>query len=484
MKEPIDVQLHIGCQTRNSGSGGTFRHINAHSGEIQAEVPMAGAEEMCAAIESAAKAFEHWRRMKPTERRDILLRIGETVAAKSADFARLISLENGTPISISSQQAGAAREWFSYYAGWADKLTGEVAGTFMQSRDFTYSVAEPYGVIGAIIPWNGPLFSLAMKTATVLATGNTLVLKPSEWAPFSAELFARCLAEAGLPEGVCNIMPGGPAAGEALVAHPQVQKVTFTGGAVAARKISHSCAMALKPAVLELGGKSANIVFPDADLDAAANHAALWSVGIFSGQGCVFPTRLLVHAAVYDEMVERVAAAANALPMGNPLDQQMVRGPVISHEAADRILATIDKARASGAGRVVAGGTRAGGNLARGAYVTSTVLADVDPGSDLARNEIFGPVLVVTKFQDEEEAIRIANGTEYGLGAYLHTTNLKRAHSMADELRAGCVYINGAGIVEPDTPFGGIGLSGYGREGGRVGAEEFIRWKTVSVGRA
>lgn len=480
---PIAVKLHIGSEERSSGSGGVFQHVNAHSGEVQAEIPMAGAAEMNAAIEAAAAAFEKWRKVRPSERRDLLIRLGDLIAGRSAEFARLISLENGTPISISSQHGAIAREWFAYYAGWADKMTGEVSASFGHGRDFAYSLAEPYGVIGAMIPWNGPLHSIGMKAAPILATGNTLVLKPSEWSPFSAELFAQCVQQAGFPDGVCNVVPGGIEAGQALVAHPEVEKISFTGGAPAARAILAACADNLKPAVLELGGKSANIVFPDADLAKAAEHAALWSVGLLSGQGCVFPTRLLVHEDVYDEMVDRVKVVAEAIPMGDPLDQAMVRGPVVNHQAADRILGVIANATRDGAGRVVTGGDRGTGELAAGAYVRSTVIADVDPASDLAQNEVFGPVLAITKFADEAQAVKIANETRYGLGAYLHTTNLDRAHRVAEELQAGGVFINGALPVEPDTPFGGRGLSGYGREGGKAGAEEFIRPKTVAIGR-
>ncbi|MEP6785142.1 MAG: aldehyde dehydrogenase family protein [Sphingomonadales bacterium] len=481
MTAPIDVKLHIGARKLASGSGGTFEHVNAHSGDVQAAIPLAGAEEMNAAVDAASDAFEHWRRIRPSERRDMLIRLADLIGTRAADFARLISLENGTPIAISSQHGAIAREWFSYYAGWADKLTGDVSASFVHGRDFAYSLAEPYGVIAAIIPWNGPLHSIGMKAAPILAAGNTLVLKPSEWSPFSAELFAQCVEEAGIPDGVCNVMPGGIEAGQALVAHPAVQKVSFTGGAPAARAILADCARTLKPAVLELGGKSANLVFADADLDKAANHAALWSVGLLSGQGCVFPTRLLVQAEVYEEMVDRVAEVARSIPMGDPFDETMVRGPVVNHQAADRILATIRRNVDSGAGRVVAGGNRAGGPLAKGAYVQSTVFADVDPTSDLAQNEVFGPILAITKFSDEAEGIRLANATGYGLGGYLHTADLNRAHRVAEAMRAGGIFVNGAIPVEPDTPFGGRGLSGYGREGGRQGIDEFIRPKTVAI---
>jgi aldehyde dehydrogenase (NAD+) len=483
LHKPIDVHLHIGREMRRSGSGGTYHHVNAHSGEVQADVPLGGATDIEAAVAAATAAFDGWRRRKPSERRDLLSKLGDIVAARAQEFGEMVTLENGTPISITVQQAAGARAWISYYAGWADKLEGSVSSTFMHGRDFSYSLPEPFGVIGAIIPWNGPLHSLAMKSGPALAAGNTLVLKPSELAPFSAELFAQCVREAGIPDGVCNIVPGGVEAGEALVRHPAVEKISFTGGPATARHILASCAENLKPALLELGGKSANIVFQDADLDFAAIHATTWGLAMLSGQGCSFPTRLLVQEGIYDELVARCVERARSLPMGDPFDPSMAMGPVITAAAADRIVATAERAVREGNGRLLVGGRRASGPLARGAYVEPTVFADVDPACNLAQQEVFGPVLSILKFRTEAEAISIANSTRYGLAAFVHCHDLDRAHRVAEELRAGGVFINGAMLVEPDTPFGGLGLSGFGREGGRVGIDEYLRPKTVSIGR-
>jgi aldehyde dehydrogenase (NAD+) len=482
--KPLPVNLHIGGKQISQGSAGVFQHVYAHSGEVQAEIPLAGRREMNEAVEVAAKAFQEWRRWKPADRRDILLALGNLIASKADEFGRLVSLDNGTPISLSSQQAKASKAWISYYAGWADKLEGGVTSTFMQGRDFSYTLPEPFGVIGAIIPFNGPMNSLAMKTGPALAAGNTLVLKPSELAPFSAELFARCVREAGVPDGVCNIVPGGAEAGEALVKHPKVEKISFTGGPAAARRILMSCAEHMKPALLELGGKSANLVFPDADLALAAEHATTWSISVLSGQGCAFPTRLLVHTDVYDEMVERTVALAKALAMGDPFDPRMVMGPVINAAAAERILAAITRAKEAGDGRLVTGGHRAGGALSRGSYVEPTIFTDVKPSSELAQQEVFGPVLSILRFDAEEEAVRIANSTSYGLAAFIHTRDLERTHRIAGELRAGGIFVNGAALVEPDTAFGGLGLSGYGREGGRFGIDEYLRPKTVAIAQS
>jgi aldehyde dehydrogenase (NAD+) len=265
------------------------------------------------------------------------------------------------------------------------------------------------------------------------------------------------------------------------VRHPKVEKITFTGGISTARQILLACAETVKPALLELGGKSANIVFADADLDAAARHATTFSLQVFSGQGCIFPTRLLVHREVYPSMVERCVALARAIPMGDPFDRGNTMGPVISFAAADRIVGVAERAIREGHGTLVAGGCRAGGALAGGAYVTPTVFADVVPSSGLAQEEVFGPVLSIMPFETEDEAIRIANDTPYGLGAYLHTRDVARVHRIAGELRAGGVFVNGGAIAEPDTPFGGVGASGYGREGAKVGIEEYLRMKTVSI---
>jgi len=480
---PIDVRINIADQSRSSGSGGVFEHVNAHTGVVQAAVPMAGFSEVDAAVRAAAVVFDHWRRRRPAERRDLLIRLAQIVRAKAAEFGQQISLENGTPISNTEHHAEAAYAWLTYYAGWADKLEGQVSATFMHGRDFTYSIAEPMGVVGAIIPWNGPLNSLAMKTAPALAAGNCIVIKPSEFAPFSAELFARCVREAGIPDGVCNIIPGAREAGDALIRHPLVDKVSFTGGFPAAREILVACAETAKPALMELGGKSANLIFPDADLRLAASHAINMSVHMWSGQGCIFPSRLLVHDDVYDEVVERCLAAVDDIVMGNPFDRASTMGPLVSFASVDRILGVVATAAKAGDGRLIAGGTRGTGDLAQGAYVAPTIFTDVDPGSSLAQNEIFGPVLSVIRFRTEAQAIEIANSTRYGLGAYLHTHDVNRVNRLAGELKAGGVFVNGATVAEPDTPFGGVGLSGYGREGGKVGIEEYTRLKTVSIAR-
>jgi aldehyde dehydrogenase (NAD+) len=333
-----------------------------------------------------------------------------------------------------------------------------------------------------IITWNGPLISLAMKVPAALAAGNTVVVKPSELTPFTPELFAELVTGAGFPAGVVNILPGDADAGAALVRHPKVRKVSFTGGPATARKILAACAEEIKPAVLELGGKSANIIFDDADLDSACAVGTFLSIGALSGQGCALPTRMLVQDSVYDDVVARVAAIAQSIAVGDPFASTSMSGPVVNRAAHERILNVIAKAHADGA-RLVAGGKALSldGDLAGGYFLEPTVFADVDPDSDLAQNEVFGPVLAISRFSTEEEAIEIANRTRYGLSGYIQTANLKRGLRVAEAMITGEVLINGAANLPVNRPFGGLGVSGTGKEGGFAGIDEFLRIKGIGI---
>ncbi len=472
--------LLIGDEVIEQASGGVYTHINPATGKAQAEIPLAGVAETEKAVATAKTAFDTWRGMPGRDRAALLHRLADLIKQNASEFQRLAVLEGGTPFSMAAGGAGLAEEWTRYYAGWADKLDGQVVSSY-PSDEFIYTLPEPYGVVGIIVTWNGPLISLGMKVIPALAAGNTVVVKPAEQTPFVAAMFGKLALEAGIPAGVINILPGAVESAQALIGHPDVQKISFTGGPVTARKLLHQCAELLKPSVMELGGKSANIVFEDADLDSAAQHAATMSVGLLSGQGCELPTRLLVQESVYDEMVERVVAIAKALPIGDPRDVNTFIGPVINEEACERILGMVERAKESGAGRLVLGGERLGGELADGFFLSPTVFADVDPHSEIAQQEVFGPVLVIQKFSTEEEVIDIANSTQYGLGGYIQTNDLKRAHRVAAALRTGFVHINGSRNIPAHAPFGGLGLSGFGKEGGRPGLDEFVRLKTVSL---
>ncbi len=478
---PIDVKLRIGDRLLTEGSGGVYHHVNPANGRVQAQVPMAGVAEVHAAVEAAADAFELWKKWTGAQRRDALLRLAALVEARAGEFAIRGAMDTGTPVAMGGG-ISTFLSWTRYYAGWADKLDGIVTSSFERDGEFSYAVGEPFGVIGVIVTWNGPMISIGMKVSPALAAGNTVVIKPSEMTPFAIDLFGQLVKEAGIPDGVVNIITGGVDAGEALVRHPKVEKITFTGGPIAARKIMALCAEQLKPSLHELGGKSANLVFPDANLEAAVGFSAMFPLRVLSGQGCALPTRMLVHESIYPQAKAIAVAVAQSLKLGDPMDPQTAMGPVVNEAAAVRILGMVDKARADGAGQVLTGGLRAGGSLKDGFYVEPTVIADVDNSSEIAQTEVFGPVLSMIPFKTEDEAVALANDTAYGLAAFVQTKDVQRAHRMAERLKAGAVYVNGGTPISPATPFGGIGLSGFGREGGRQGIEEFLRSKTVQFG--
>lgn len=475
--ERLTAQGHLIGDTWTDGDGaGRYAHHDPANGRLQAEVGLGGAAEVEAAVTAAAAAAPGWRAMALEERAAILYRLAELLVADDDAAAALNARDNGTPVSAMRPGLYTAA-WVRYYAGWIDKLTGEVVPVSGGGLD--YVLPEPYGVIGAIVPWNGPMMGMGQKVAPALAAGNAVVAKPPEVAPFGALRFAELALEAGLPPGVLNVVTGGAEAGQALVRDPRVGKVSFTGGKVTARQVMVAAAETLKPLALELGGKSANIVFPDADLDVAANLAVLFGVGLLSGQGCALPTRLYVHDDVYDTVVERVVEHARALAVGDPSDPAVFMGPVVHERACERILRTIERARTEEAGRLLTGGERLGGSLADGYFVAPTVFGDVQHGSHLAANEVFGPVLSVLRFSTEEEVVAKANDSIYGLGAYVHTSDAARAHRVAAQLQAGMVIVNGLPGMSPGAPFGGYKQSGFGREGGRWGIEEFVQHKNV-----
>jgi aldehyde dehydrogenase (NAD+) len=475
------VSLHIGGEVRATGSGGTHDHLNPVSGKVQATIPLAGPAEVDEAVAKAEAAREGWRRTAPEVRREILNKLADLMEANRDAFAHAAALDGGTPLMMGERGVDTAVGWTRYYVGWCDKLSGELISTFDTRGEFAYTVPEPIGIVGIIITWNGPLISLGMKVGPALAAGNCVIVKPAELTPFAPELFARLCKEAGVPDGVLTIMPGSVAAGEALVRHPKVGLITFTGGPITARKIMAACAERIKPSVMELGGKSASLLFPDADIDAACQRAVFWSIGILAGQGCALPTRLLVHASIYDEVLEKLVAIASQYKVGDPLEAGVMVGPLINAAACDRVMGMFDRVRSESSGRFLMGGTRCDGALAKGNFIAPTIIADADPDSEIAQVEIFGPALVVMKFDDEDEAVRIANNTEYGLAAYIQSNDLRLVHRVAERLQAGGVYVNGALQINPHTPFGGIGISGFGKEGGRAGLDEFLHYKTVAI---
>jgi acyl-CoA reductase-like NAD-dependent aldehyde dehydrogenase len=334
-------------------------------------------------------------------------------------------------------------------------------------------------VVGAIVPWNGPMMGMGQKAVPALAAGNAVVVKPPEIAPFGALRFAELALEAGLPPGVLNVVVGGAAAGDALVRHRGIDKVSFTGGCATARLVMAAAAETPTPLTFELGGKSANIIFPDADLDVATSMAAMLGAVLLSGQGCALPTRLYVHDDVYDDVVDRFVSAIESVTVGDPFDPAVLMGPVVSERSCTRILGVIQRALDDGAGTLLTGGRRLHGALADGYFLAPTVFGDVDHDSSLAREEIFGPVLSVLRFHDEDEVVAKANDSDFGLSAYLHTGDASRAQRVARRLEVGTVIVNGFAAMSPGAPFGGVKQSGFGREGGRAGIEEFVRRKNV-----
>ena len=476
-----EVHLHIGDERRTTGRGGEHTHVYPATGEVQGPVPLAGVDDIDDAVQAAHAAFETWRAWTPWQRRDVLVRFADLLDAAKDELARLSVLDNGMTYGIAHFTATSVVDYARYYAGWADKIEGRVTSSPAQGRELAYTTPEPYGVVGIIITWNGPLVSVGMKVMPALAAGNTVVVKPSELTPYAMEHFMDLVREAGIPPGVVNVLPGTAEAGEALVRHPLVQKVSFTGGPTAARQILAGCAETLKPAVLELGGKSASLVFPDADLDAVAFIATASVHQTLAGQGCALATRLVVHDSVYDELAEKVVAFTRDITLGDPFDPATGMGPVVSRAAQERIIGMIERAQADG-GQAARRRGRPRRPLADGFYVEPTVFGDVDPASELGQVEVFGPVLSLMRFETEEEALQIANGTSYGLASYLWTNDVARINRLVPRLEAGGVYVNGASPVTGcELPFGGVGISGFGREGGLEGLLEFVRTKAVAI---
>jgi aldehyde dehydrogenase (NAD+) len=455
-------------------------HVDPATGEVSGSYAAASAADADHAVGAARAVFPGWRATPPAARRELLIRLGDAIDAAAEELAAIQALEMGQPVRAARAGVGLAAEWFRYYAGWADKIEGTVSPV-APGAVLDYVLPEPFGVVVAIIPWNGPIIALALKVAPALAAGNCVVLKPPEQTPFSGLVFARLCEHAGLPPGVLNVVPGGAEAGATLCGHPDVDKITFTGGDAAATAVASAAATHHTPVVLELGGKSASLVFDDAGPQVAGKLAAVLGVQQNSGQGCFLPTRVFVQRSIYDEVVDRIVDTVRGIIVGDPFDASSGMGPVASEVSCTRILGVIERARADREGTLLVGGGRPGGDLARGSYVEPTVFGDVDPASPLAQDEIFGPVLAVAPFDDEEQAVALANGTRYGLAGYVWTRDLGRAHRVAAALDAGYVSVNGMAALPPSAPFGGWGASGHGVEGGRWGIHEFLRLKNVHV---
>jgi aldehyde dehydrogenase (NAD+) len=479
---PFDVQsqiqdLLIDGKRVPALSGRYFDTLNPATEQVIARVAEADAADIDAAVRSARAAFAGaWGHMRAADRGHALLRLADLIRQNIDELVELESLDSGKPISaIRRQDLPAVLDTLAYYAGWADKINGQVIPA--RPDALTYTVREPMGVVAAIVPWNFPLMIGMWKIAPALACGCTVVLKPAELTPLTALRIGELALEAGSPPGVLNVVPGfGKTAGQALVDHPDVDKVTFTGSPGVGRQILRSAAGNLKRVTLELGGKSANIIFPDADLDAAVKAAGS---GVFfnAGQVCSAGSRILVHEKIHDEVVERLAARANMIRLGDPKDSATAMGPLISAGQMKRVLDYIEVGKNEGA-RIAAGGTRHGDT---GYFVDPTIFTDVEHGMRISQEEIFGPVAAVLRFKDDEDAIRLANGTSYGLAAGVWTADIGRGHRSAKRLKAGTVWVNTFGPTDVRLPWGGARDSGFGREHGESAIENFTEPKVVWI---
>jgi phenylacetaldehyde dehydrogenase len=476
-------KLFIGGKWVESASGKTFDTIDPSTGEVLARVAEGGAEDIDRAVAAARKAHESgvWRDLPPAERAKALWRAGDLIEERANEFAQLESLDNGMPINDALVfKVPLAAATFRYYAGWVTKLDGGTQSLSLPGKFLSYTLRQPVGVVGQIIPWNEPLLMASWKVAPALACGNTVVLKPSEETPLTALLLAEILQEAEIPAGVINVVPGfGETAGARLAAHPHVDKIAFTGSTEVGKLIAKTAAETnLKRVSLELGGKSPNIVFADADLARAVSGAFM---GIFlnSGQICSAGSRLYVQEKVYEQTVDELTRSIENLQLGPGIDSMTQMGPLVSQTQMDRVLGYISIGNKEGA-RLVTGGKRASGHGA-GFFVEPTVFADVEGKMRIAREEIFGPVLAAIPFSDEEDLIAMANDTMYGLAAGVWTSDVKRAHRVAHALQAGTVYVNCYHMFDPAAPWGGFKQSGWGRELGPYALDLYTETKNVIV---
>lgn len=477
-------RLLIGGKWVDAASGKTFETVNPSTGEVIAQIAEGGREDVDRAVAAARQAFDAgpWRKFKPYDRQDIILKLADLVDRNFEEFALIDAMEMGEPITRRNNARRRVLSLLRYYAGMTTAIHGETVENSMLGGEFsTFTRKEPVGVIGAIVPWNGPMVSWIWKLGPVLATGCTAVYKPSEEASLSAIRLAELLCETGIPDGVVNIVTGfGHEAGAALAEHPGVDKIAFTGSVETGRKILMASAGNLKRVTLELGGKSPDIVFADADMDLAVPGAAMACFGN-TGQVCSAGTRLLVEDKIYDEFNERLAAYAKTLKVGSALEAETQIGPLVSEKQLARVAGYVDLGRKEGA-KVISGGERlTDDGRDKGYFVPPTVFRDVKPEMRIAREEIFGPVVGSMPFSTIEEAAKRGNDTHFGLGSGVWTRDVSKAHYLANNIRAGSVWINCYQMMDPAMPFGGYKMSGYGRESGIAQFDDYLNVKAVWI---
>jgi aldehyde dehydrogenase (NAD+) len=457
-----------------------FDTINPGTGEVLTQVVEASVSDVDRAVDAARLAFEGkngpWRKMPASERARLIWRLADLVEKYIDELAELETLDNGKPIFESRNvDLPMVVDVLRYYAGWATKIHGETVNTFDSA--FTYTLREPVGVVGLIIPWNFPLLLASWKLGPALACGNTIILKPAEQTPLSTLRFGELAMEAGIPAGVLNIITGGPETGKAIVRHAGIDKIAFTGSTAVGKEIMRGAADTLKRVTLELGGKSPNIVFADADIDNAVKGAIS---GIFYGKGevCNAGSRLFVESKVQDEFLEKLVARAKKMVPGDPLDPKTRMGAIVSQEQMQTVLGYIEAGKQEGA-KLIAGGRRVSVDGGKGFFIEPTVFGGVTNEMRIAQEEIFGPVLATLSFDDADQVVELANRNQYGLAAAVWTRDVKKAHQVSRQLRAGTVWINTYGLMDAALPFGGYKSSGFGRELGQAALEHYTEVKTV-----